>query len=57
MSETERSKLYDDIKKLPSALLKLVVLMPLNVLALLIIMGIGFARDRKSKREQGRFEA
>ena len=57
MSETERSKPYEAIKRLPGALFKLVVLMPLNVLALLIIMGIGLVRDRKPKREQGRFEA
>ena len=57
MSEHDRSKLHDEIKKLPGAIFKLLVLMPVNVLAILIIMGVGFVRDRKRKKEQGRLDA
>ena len=49
--------MHDEIKKLPGAIFKLLVLMPVNVLAILIIMGVGFVRDRKRKKEQGRLDA
>jgi Na+/proline symporter len=46
-----------ELKRLRRNLWNIFIVLPLAWLALLIIMGIGFARDRKSKREQGRFEA